>query len=198
MTRWEVALAAVALAVFGVAQAVYWQAGEGTYREILPAGDLAAHRQTLAYVLDLAPEPAPLFDANERSHLADVRGVFRALRVAQIAAGLLLLVLLVRARSRGTALRLARAAALWSGGAVVALGIVAAVAFEPAFLAFHYLFFPQGNFLFDPATSQLLRVYPEAYWYGVTLRVGATFIVAMAVLAAATSLVLRARGAGRS
>ncbi|MBM4435610.1 MAG: DUF1461 domain-containing protein, partial [Chloroflexi bacterium] len=93
---------------------------------------------------------------------------------------------------------LARAAALWAGGGVVALGIVAAVAFEPAFLAFHYVFFPQGNFLFDPATSQLLRVYPQPYWYGVTLRVGATFIAAMALVAAATSLVLRARGARRS
>lgn len=196
--RWEAILVALALAVFGIAQAVYWQAGEGTYRDLLPSGDIVAHRQTLAYVLDLAPEPAPVFRPDERSHLADVRDVFRGLRVASLAAGALLLGLLARARARRRSLRLARAGALIAGLATVVVGIVAAVAFEPAFLAFHYVFFPQGNFLFDAATSELLRVYPQSYWYGVTLRVGATFITAMALIAATASLLLRSSGAGRS
>jgi integral membrane protein (TIGR01906 family) len=193
--RWEAALAALALAVFGLAQAVYWQAGEATYRDLLPGGDVAAHRQTLAYVLDLAPEPAPAFDADERSHLADVRGVFRGLRVASILAGVALLGLVARARMRRRSLRLIRDGAVLAGAATLALGVVAAVAFEPAFLAFHYLFFPQGNFLFDPVTSNLLRVYPQSYWYGVTLRVGATFIVVMAVIAGAAWMAMRPRGA---
>ena len=65
---------------------------------------------------------------------------------------------------------------------VAVSSIVAAVAFEPMFLAFHYVFFPQGNFLFGPG-SNLIRLYPEAYWYAVTLRVGVAFVVMTAVVA---------------
>jgi uncharacterized membrane protein len=73
------------------------------------------------------------------------------------------------------------------------VGVAAALAFEPLFLAFHYVFFPQGNFLFDPATSNLLRLYPESYWYGVTVRIGAGFVAVALTLAGAAHLALRSR-----
>lgn len=203
--RGAVALFAAAFAVFGVFQAVYVFAGEDTYRDLTrDRGDVTfvtpdatwtmneatlVHRQTLMYVLGNASEPArlpdgrPLFDANERSHLADVQAVFRAVGVVWPIAGIVLLALLVRALLCGYALRMLRDGALWAAAAVLVLAVVAAVAFEPAFLAFHYVFFPQGNFLFDPATSNLLRLYPETYWYGVTLRVGLAFITTATALA---------------
>jgi len=78
-------------------------------------------------------------------------------------------------------------------GVVVLIGLVAVVAFEPLFLLFHYAFFPQGNFLFDPATSNLIRLYPDWYWEGITLRVGASF-VALALALAAVSALQVARG----
>jgi len=68
---------------------------------------------------------------------------------------------------------------------------VAIFAFEPLFLAFHYVFFPQGNFLFDPATSNLIRLYPDWYWEGISLRVGLSFIAVALGLAGAASLRLR-------
>jgi uncharacterized membrane protein len=73
--------------------------------------------------------------------------------------------------------------------------VIAAIAFVPAFLLFHQVFFPQGNYLFDP-DSDLLRVYPEHYWYGVTLRVFGGFCVTSLVLAGALTLWLR-RSRGR-
>lgn len=211
------AVFAVAILAFGLVQAAIAFAGEETYRELArgrgqvtftvgeltlqtdESGLVELHRQTVAYVLGRAAEPAtccggrPLFDASERSHLADVRGVFRAAEVASAVAGIVAAAIAVGARR--SRLRLVRDGALWAGALVLVIGVVAAVAFEPAFLAFHYLFFPQGNFLFDPATSSLLRLYPEPYWYGVTLRVGVTFIVVMALLAGMTTIALRARGA---
>ena len=218
--RWVVALFAVAFALFGVIQAVYVFAGEGTYRDLAhgrgqvtfalldatlttdESGLVGLHRETLAYVLDAAPEPArccggrPLFDASERAHLSDVRQVFRGVNIVWTVAGIVVVGLLLRARIRGYVLRMARDGAVRSAAGVLVLGFVAAVAFEPAFLAFHYVFFPQGNFLFDPATSNLLRLYPESYWYGVTLRIGAGFIAAALVLAGAAHLALRSRTAG--
>ena len=215
--RWLVALFAASFAVFGVVAAVYVFAGEGTYRDlnarrgqvtfVLPgstvttdgSGLVAFHSQTLAYVLGSAAEPArlldgrPLFDESERAHLADVRSVFRAVGIAWAVAGIVLVAVVLRARLRGYALRAIRDGALWAGAAVLVLGLVAAVAFEPAFLAFHYVFFPQGNFLFDPATSNLLRLYPEEYWYGVTIRIGVAFVASAAIVAAGAAAASRAR-----
>jgi uncharacterized membrane protein len=68
---------------------------------------------------------------------------------------------------------------------------VATVAFEPLFLAFHYVFFPQGNFLFDPATSNLVRLYPDWYWEGISLRVGLSFVLLALVVAGVAHLRLR-------
>ncbi len=73
---------------------------------------------------------------------------------------------------------------------LIALGVV--FAFDQLFLLFHEVFFPQGNFLFDPATSNLLRVWPEWYWEGMFLRVGLSFLALALAVAAAAVLRLRA------
>ena len=46
------------------------------------------------------------------------------------------------------------------GTAALALALTFAVAFEPAFLAFHAIFFPPGTFLFEPG-SNLITLFPE-------------------------------------
>ena len=46
------------------------------------------------------------------------------------------------------------------GAAALALALTFAVAFEPAFLAFHAIFFPPGTFLFEPG-SNLITLFPE-------------------------------------
>jgi len=71
------------------------------------------------------------------------------------------------------------------------LATAAALSFDALFLAFHEVFFPQGNFLFDPATSNLLTLYPDEYWYGVTLRIGLSFVAASALIAAVAHATLR-------
>jgi len=153
---------------------------------------LGWHHAWAAYVTGLSSTPpiswgtGPLFTADEYAHMADVRAVFRG---AEIAAVLALFVggyRISRARRRGTALRLVRAGALVAAGIVAVIGVAAALAFDPLFLLFHDVFFPQGNFLFDPATSNLLRLYPEWYWQGVTAGVAVSFI-ALALLAALIS-----------
>jgi len=97
------------------------------------------------------------------------------------------------ARSIGgaAALRLARDGSLVAAGIVAAIGVVAIVAFEPLFLLFHEVFFPQGNFLFDPATSNLVRLYPDWYWEGITLRVGLSFLAVALGIALVAALALR-------
>jgi uncharacterized membrane protein len=123
--------------------------------------------------------------------MADVRAVFRGAEAGAVLALLVAAYRVVRARGRGEALSLVRAGALIAGAIVALIGVVAVFAFDPLFLLFHDIFFPQGNFLFDPATSNLLRLYPEWYWQGITAGVGLSFIAVAILVARAAHIALR-------
>ena len=214
--RVEVVVFAVALTVFGlVALALVWSGGwayevlaratghtETAFLDIGHTGSLGGesfavdlanllswHGAWASYVVGVSPVPAAAssaFTADEIAHMADVRGVFRGAEIAAVLGVFVGGYRVARARRRGEALRLVRAGALVAAGIVTVIGIAAAVAFDPLFLLFHDVFFPQGNFLFDPETSNLLRLYPEWYWQGITAGVGLSFI-ALALLAALIS-----------
>ena len=155
------------------------------------------HRRWAAYVVGVSPEPpnagpgGPLFTPDEYAHMADVRAVFRGAELVALLALVVFAFRLARARRRGDALRVTRDASLVAAAAVVAIGLAAAFAFDTLFLLFHEIFFAQGNFLFDPATSNLLRLYPEWYWQGITAAVGLSFVVVAAAVAGGTHLALR-------
>jgi hypothetical protein len=157
------------------------------------------HHAWAAYVTGVSAIPAiswgpdPIFTADETAHMTDVRAVFRG---AEYAAALALFVLVFRvqrARRGGGSLRLVRAGAVTAAGIVTVIGIAAALAFDPLFLLFHDVLFPQGNFLFDPSTSNLIRLYPEWYWQGITAGVGLSFIAVAVLVAGASHSALRRR-----
>ena len=158
---------------------------------------LDLHQRWLAYVTGRADAPPSepgvvLFASDEYSHMADVRRVFVGAQVAAAVSGLAAIVLGARVARRGrrAVFVLLRDAAVAAGAGTALVAVVAAVAFDQLFLLFHEVFFPQGNFLFGP-DSNLLAVYPDPYWYGVTLRVGVAFVVAMRVIAVAAAATLR-------
>ena len=170
--------------------------GGGTYATDR-AGLVAMHERWSQYVTGGTAEAPrfapPLFTEEEYSHMTDVRNVFDGAKLL-IPAGLFVMAIrLQRARSRSAAamFTLVRGGAIAAGVAVAVVGAIATVAFDAAFLLFHQVFFPQGNFLFDPATSNLLRLYPDWYWQGITFRVGLSFIGLAAAAALAAALGLR-------
>jgi len=213
----RVAALAIGLALTGLVGLVAVFDGPDTYRDIARASgvigavfhappdltwyvDLAGlvdlHQRTLAYVLGDAPElprfatlPLPLFDADERSHMADVRALFQVTKLSFVA-GLVVVLAVLRWTDRAARTRVLLDAALAAGIAVSLIAIAAAVAFDQLFLLFHEVFFPQGNFLFGP-DSNLLVLYPDPYWYGVTLRIGLAFVAVLAVTAIAAAATLR-------
>lgn len=222
-SRIEIAIFALAFAVFGlVALALLWS-GDWAYAALANAsGNTSAtlvvpperreacgqaiamdltllrgqHRAWATYVVgasDVAVGPAcSLYTADEYSHMADVRAVFRGAEITAVLALLVAGYRVARARQRGGALRLIRAGALVSVAIVAAIGVAAAVAFDPLFLLFHEVFFPQGNFLFAP-DSNLIRLYPEWYWQGITAGVAVSFIAAALLVAGAAHIALRRR-----
>jgi integral membrane protein (TIGR01906 family) len=211
--RVEVAIFAIAFALFGlVALALVWSGGwayevlaratghtETTFLEIGGLGTIGGgafvvdlhnllswHGAWASYVVGLSPLPSAVltnFTTTEVAHMADVRTVFRGAEYAAALALFVMIFRVARARRRGDALRLTRAGSLIAAGLVAVIGVAAAVAFDPLFLLFHDVFFPQGNFLFDPATSNLIRLYPEWYWQGITAGVGFSFIVVALLVA---------------
>lgn len=124
----------------------------------------------------------PLLDDTERSHMNDVS------RLVRLLAGILVVAVIVAVitaawlrhepRRQGRIMLLASGAI---GAMAVILAIVFAVAFEPAFLAFHQLFFPPGTYLFA-AGSELIVLFPEPFWFDAALLAGAAIVlVAVAV-----------------
>ena len=216
----ETALFAVGFAIAGlVILAIVWS-GTAAYEDMakvngvdqatliaqLPGGGtyitdrnglVIIHGRWSTYITGGVADPPrfepPLFTEDEYSHMADVRRVFDGAKLL-IPAGLFVMAIRLqraRVRSAEAMFRLVRDGAVAAGVVVAALGIIAALAFEQAFLLFHEVFFPQGNFLFDPATSNLVRLYPDWYWQGITFRIGLSFIAIAVAVAVAASVGLR-------
>ncbi len=123
----------------------------------------------------------PVLDAAERSHMVDVRTVLLAFGiVVAIAVVLLAAIVLPNRRSAWVWRAVGR-----GSGAVVAVGIgvgVAALLFlEAAFELFHLVFFPQGNFSFDPRTERLTQLSPDQFWIETSIGI-ALFGLALAIL----------------
>lgn len=125
----------------------------------------------------------PVLDASERSHMQDVGGLVRVLAILEVAA--LVLVLLsgrwLRSERDRRGRLLLRAAAGVGAGALV-LAAFFAISFDAAFAAFHALFFKSGTWQFGP-DSNLLRLFPEPFWFEVSLLAGASIILSALLVA---------------
>lgn len=138
----------------------------------------------------------PLLDAEERSHMSDVS------RLVRLLAGIAIVAIIV-AVVTGTWLRREPRRQgrimLMAAGSIGALALllagIFAVAFEPAFLIFHQIFFPPGTYLFATG-SNLITLFPEGFWFDAALLAGGSIIV---VALAVTAIGLRRwRSAGAS
>jgi integral membrane protein (TIGR01906 family) len=125
---------------------------------------------------------APILDASERSHMRDVGGLVRVL--AALEAGALVVLLLtawlLRAERARRGRLLLRAAAV-VGLIALLLAVFFAVDFDVAFASFHAIFFQAGTWEFGP-DSNLIRLFPEAFWFETSLLAGVSIVVS-AVLA---------------
>lgn len=125
----------------------------------------------------------PILDEAERSHMSDVGGLVRVLAALELAALVVLLVagwLLRRERERRA--RLILRAAIGVGAVALMLGIFFAVAFDTAFASFHALFFQAGTWQFGP-DSNLIRLFPEPFWFETSLLAGLTIVLSAAIAA---------------
>jgi hypothetical protein len=170
------------------------QAGSASVLGVTPAQAEVLSDRTVAELIAgpgsfafEGPSGGPFYDPAEAAHLRDARLVlWLFLGLSAIALAGLLTALASPAR-RPWAWRAIRrgAAALAVGMALV--GAFFLVAFDLAFELFHRIFFPGGNWAFDPSTQRLVQLYPIAFWQVTAAALGGLAIG----LAAATWWVAR-------
>lgn len=127
-------------------------------------------------------DTAPFYGPTEASHLRDAQLLARLL-IGAVALSVVGLVWgVARATDRSWLWQAMRRGALGAAVALVGVGAFFAVAFEPAFTLFHEVFFPQGNWEFDPLQARMVQLYNEAFWNEVTIAFAAASIAAAAVI----------------
>lgn len=134
-----------------------------------------------AFAFD-GPDGQPFYDDAERAHLRDARlllGIFLlAGGIGIVAIGAALGAWVDR---RSAVWTVVRQAGLASAIAVVVLGFISLVAFDSLFTLFHQVFFPGGNWAFDPSSQRLVQLYPFRFWQIAAAALGSlVFILGLA------------------
>lgn len=126
-----------------------------------------------------------------KSHFTDVRFLFQLdLQVLVGALALLTACLLLIRRGRHRPARiLGRGPAFWAGAGLgtvfLIVGVLAALDFDRAFVAFHALFFPgKDNWLFDPDVDQIINILPQAFFRDCAILILAVLVLGCAALIA--------------
>ena len=118
------------------------------------------------------PNGSAFYAAAEASHLRDARTLLYLFEAVALGSAVLV-AWSVRSRHAWRAVSRGAIALI---AAVVVIGVVGFFAFEPAFELFHEVFFPGGNWAFDPYTSHLVQLYPYVFWEAVSASLGALAI----------------------
>ncbi|HEX2141820.1 MAG TPA: DUF1461 domain-containing protein [Candidatus Limnocylindria bacterium] len=136
------------------------------------------------FTVSIRDSGEPVLDPSERSHMRDVGAVVRTLLLIDVVA--LVVVALAAGRLRRDPARRGRLVIMAAAGiglAALVLAAFFAFAFDVAFAAFHALFFDPGTWQFGP-DSNLLRFFPQPFWFEIALVAGGTIVLG-ALLASA-------------
>ncbi len=140
------------------------------FRTFLPADNLATERQyLLAYFRGQSTLDTAKFKSAELSHIEDIREV---LTNGQTIYFYFLLVFLIWQIVEYKRKKIAQWVADWKKQLKFAIilwpliAIIFVLAFEPLFIFFHQIVFPGGNWLFNPETDLIIRLYsPQFFFY---------------------------------
>ncbi len=127
------------------------------------------------FAVALPGQTTPVLNPDERAHMRDVRGVFAGYYAVALGAAVVLAAAFLLARGGDARRRLWRR--LSRSGTVIAVvtvvgGGVGLLVFDQAFTLFHEIFFPGGNWAFDPRVDKLVQIFPDQFWSDTTVGVG--------------------------
>ena len=130
-----------------------------------------------------------LFNSREITHMRDVKRLVQGVYVVAALSALYLLAAVawavVRHRRRSAEVLARRF--LWGGSVTLALilavGLFALVGFDTLFLKFHQLSFANDFWQLDSRTDNLVRLFPQDFWFDATIWVAIRAVVAALLVA---------------
>jgi integral membrane protein (TIGR01906 family) len=143
------------------------QLSDATVHDLVAGGEFAI----------TAPDGGPFLTTAEAAHMRDARTVLYAFLALALLSLALVAANLAVSRDRAGTWRSIGTGARGLAIGVIVGGVIGFFAFEPAFELFHVIFFPGGNWAFDPATSELVRLYPYLFWQIAAASLGAVAVV---------------------
>ncbi len=124
------------------------------------------------------PDGEPFYDIDERGHLGDARVLLSVFLIAGGVGFIAIAAALRMRRDRRLAIwTVVRRAGLATALAVVAIGLLSLIAFDSLFTLFHQVFFPGGNWAFDPSTQHLVQLYPFRFWQIASAALGTLVLI---------------------
>ena len=138
-----------------------------------------------------------LFSPREVLHMRDVKDLFQlTFRLHEIAfvyivAYVAAVFLWSRERSIRRLAQQAMLAGIVTAGVLAAAAVSVLVGFDTLFREFHVLSFSNDFWELDPERDRLIQMYPQGFWFQVTLAVGLVTIAEAALLTAASYSYLR-------
>ncbi len=164
------------------------------------SADLRAYfndgRATISTLVMVDGQEEPLYTPQEVAHLADVKDLFRlTFRVQELAVVYALAYVVgVFVWAREATLRSLATNVITSllvgAGAVAGIGLFAFTGFESSWQQFHEIVFPNDFWLLNPASDHLIQMFPEEFWFDVTLLVGLMTLAESAILGLAAGAYL--------
>jgi integral membrane protein (TIGR01906 family) len=155
-----------------------------------------SNEETISVLVEEGGQEVSFFNARETAHLRDVKDLFQiTFRVQELSIAFVFTYVVgvfIWARE-GSLRRLATqvlAGSLVAIAVILALGGVALLGFDRAFEQFHFIAFSNDLWRLDPRTDHLIQMFPEDFWFDVSMLVGLLTIAEAAVLALASGLYL--------
>ena len=144
-------------------------------------------------VLDQGGDAVPLFNIRETAHMADVRDLVQVLFGVQVIAIAALIALAVTMLVLFPPRALAAAALYGSVLTAGILGLTSLVAlsgFDAAWSRFHVIAFANDFWELDPDTDHLIQMFPEAFWFDITMLIGAAVMLEAVLISAISTAYL--------
>ncbi len=155
---------------------------------------LKGQRQDLELVAEIAGQDLPLFSRREQEHMVDVRNLFaRGFQVRK--GGLILLALFVFLdllvnrgyRPLDNLIYTVNRASLAALVGVAAMVLLLSLNFAYWFDVFHLLSFDNDLWLLDPARHNLIKMFPQAFFFNTTRKFVGRSLLQLLVLAGVSS-----------
>jgi len=150
----------------------------------MPAGIDAENATTDILRYLRSQDSLEYFNAEESSHMSDVKHLVRIMQFCYYGAALLIVGLFYYSyrKFKGEKfefIKILSKSLLYSSiSAIIFLVLIflmAVFSFDLLFTLFHLIFFPQGNWMFD-SSSLLITIFPKGFFFDISLRI---FVYAM-------------------